>query len=111
MKRKCDHCGETEGNGYAVAGHLKKRSNAMYFCKEKKCREVISTLCKCVNIMNRRLKEGAIYPAQKKTKNKPDIPSECQTMFIKYKETWSSTFDVEAFPHPNYFRDMGIEKI
>ena len=111
MKRNCDYCGEPTANGYAVAAHLRKRSNAIYFCKEEKCHKVISTLCHCVNIMNRRFKDGAIYPAKKKTKKSPARKSECQRMFLRYEECWEEKLDREAFPDPKYFQDLGIEKI
>jgi hypothetical protein len=111
MGRKCDYCGEPTTNGYAVAAHLKKRSNAIYFCKEEKCSRTISDLCKCVNIMNRRLRDGALYPARKKTKKLEAAPSECQRLFSLYEKTWESRLDREAFPHPDYFRDLGIEMI
>ena len=105
MQRKCGYCGEPKANGYAAAAHLLKKSNAIYFCKDEKCRKVISTLCACVNIMNRRLKEGAIYPAQK------NLKSECQRMFLRYQEHWEERLDREAFPDPKYFQEMGIESI
>lgn len=111
MKRKCDYCGEPTANGYAVAAHLLKKSNAIYFCKEERCRNIISELCMCVNIMNRRLKEGPIYLARKKTKKLAAAPSECQRLFARYEKTWEDRLDRDAFPHPDYFRDMDIEKI
>ena len=111
MVKKCAYCGEAKANGYAVAAHLTKRLNTIYFCKEEECVRIISVLCMCVNIMNRRLKEGPLYPAKKKTKKNAASPSECQRLYARYKQLWSPQIDYEAFPHPNYFKDAGIKNM
>lgn len=114
--RKCFACGEV-ANGYAVAGHVKKKSNAAYFCKNEECKEFIGTLCRCMNTMNRRLKDGPLYPATKevkatkKRKAQPARPSECQRLFKIYKKRWKPELDTEFFPHPDGFEARGVTKI
>ena len=104
--KKCVSCGDAEVNGYGVAAHVKKRSNMMYFCKKQECVSKVSTLCKCVNIMNRRVDGGILYPAKKKQgKNPGSTRSELDIIFDMYSSVWTPTLeDKEAFPEPAHFR-------
>ncbi len=103
-ERKCVSCGDPDVNGYGVAAHVRKRSNMMYFCKKQECRSVVATLCKCVNIMNRRIDGGVLYPAKKK-KGGGYTKSELDTIFEMYLSAWTPKLeDKEAFPEPAQFR-------